>query len=128
MRLALKLRSRGAAFTHDLLMIPIAWLGAYWLRFNLENIPEPYLSQALAMLPVVIVVHVGVFLYFGLYRGVWRFASIPDLIRISKAVAAAVVLSAVAIFLLTRMVDVPRAVVPLHALLLLALLTGPRVF
>jgi FlaA1/EpsC-like NDP-sugar epimerase len=126
MRFATKLRSRGAAFTHDLLMIPIAWLGAYWLRFNLENIPEPYLTQAMAMLPVVIVVHVSVFLYFGLYRGVWRFASIPDLIRISKAVATAVALSAVAIFLLTRMVDVPRSVIPLHALLLLALLTGPR--
>ncbi|MFQ5755385.1 MAG: polysaccharide biosynthesis protein [Acidiferrobacterales bacterium] len=126
MKLTAKLRSRGAAFTHDLAMIPVAWLGAYWLRFNLESVPEPYLSQALAMLPVVIMVHVSVFLYFGLYRGVWRFASIPDLIRISKAVALAVVLSAVAIFLLTRMVDVPRSVIPLHALLLLALLTGPR--
>jgi FlaA1/EpsC-like NDP-sugar epimerase len=74
-------------------MIPLAWVGAYWLRFNLESIPEPYLGQALKVLPVVIIVHVSVFLYFGLYRGVWRFASIPDLIRITKAVVVAVAVS-----------------------------------
>ncbi|MFQ6023456.1 MAG: polysaccharide biosynthesis protein [Acidiferrobacterales bacterium] len=126
MRILGKLRSRGGAFTHDLLMIPVAWLGAYWLRFNLESIPEPYLGQAMVMLPIVILVHASVFLYFGLYRGVWRFASVPDLIRITKAVAVAVAVSAVAIFLVTRMAYIPRSVIPLHALLLLGLLGGPR--
>ncbi len=126
MKIAAKLRNRGAAVTHDVLMIPIAWLGAYWLRFNLESIPEPYLGQALAMLPVVLVIHVSVLLYFGLYRGVWRFASIPDLLRICQAVLIATALSAVAIFLLTRMDFVPRSVIPLSALLLVFLLGGPR--
>ena len=126
MKMLDKLRSRGAAITHDVLMVPIAWLGAYWLRFNLESIPEPYLGRALEMLPAVIVVHVSVFLYFGLYRGVWRFASIPDLIRITKAVVVAVAVSSMTIFLITRMVYVPRSVIALHALLLLGLLGGPR--
>ena len=126
MKIAAKLRSRGAAVTHDVLMIPIAWLGAYWLRFNLESIPEPYLGQALAMLPVVLVIHVSVFLYFGLYRGVWRFASIPDLLRIGQAVLIATALSSVAIFLFTRMDFIPRSVIPLSALLLVFLLGGPR--
>jgi FlaA1/EpsC-like NDP-sugar epimerase len=126
MNIAAKLRSRGGAFTHDLLMIPIAWLGAYWLRFNLETIPESYLLQAIAMLPVVMLVHVSVFLYFGLYRGVWRFASVPDLLRIAKAVVVGMAISAVAIFMFTRMVYVPRSVFPLSALLLMFLLGGPR--
>ena len=126
MRIITKLRSRGAAISHDVLMIPIAWLGAYWLRFNLESIPEPYFRQALAMLPVVLIIHVSVFLYFGLYRGVWRFASIPDLLRIVKAVIVATAISAVVIFMLTRMAYVPRSVVPLGALLLIVLLGGPR--
>ncbi|MEE8262885.1 MAG: polysaccharide biosynthesis protein, partial [Gammaproteobacteria bacterium] len=121
-----KLRNRGGALTHDLLMIPLAWVGAYWLRFNLESIPEPYFGQALKMLPAVIIVHVSVFLYFGLYRGVWRFASIPDFIRITKAVVVAVAVSSVVIFLITRMAYVPRSVIALHALLLLGLLGGPR--
>ena len=64
------LRSRGAAFLHDLLMIPAAWLGALWLRFNLDAIPAEYLDQALRVLPVIVVVQGANFLYFGLYRGV----------------------------------------------------------
>jgi FlaA1/EpsC-like NDP-sugar epimerase len=126
MNIAAKLRSRGGAFAHDLLMIPIAWLGAYWLRFNLETIPESYLLQAIAMLPVVMLVHVSVFVYFGLYRGVWRFASVPDLLRIAKAVVVGMAISAVIIFMLTRMAYVPRSVLPLSALLLMFLLGGPR--
>ena len=39
LKLFARFRSRTAAFTHDLLVIPAAWLGAYWLRFNLGVIP-----------------------------------------------------------------------------------------
>ncbi len=126
MKLLDKLRNRSAAAVHDLAMIPVAWLGAYWLRFNLDSIPEPYMNQALLMLPVVVLIHASVFLYFGLYRGVWRFASVPDLLRIGKAVVIATAISAVAIFMLTRMDFVPRSVIPLSALLLVFLLGGPR--
>ena len=120
------LRSRGAAFLHDLLMIPAAWLGALWLRFNLDAIPAEYLDQALRVLPVIVVVQGANFLYFGLYRGVWRFASIPDLVRILQAVVVGVALCAVAVFLVTRMTYIPRASFPLFAGLLVVFLSGPR--
>ena len=125
-RLARRLRSRTAAFAHDLLMIPLAWMGAYWLRFNLGAIPGLYLDTALALLPLVIVVNGGVFWYLGLYRGVWRFASLPDLVRIVKAVVIGTAIVTIAIFLLTRMSTVPRSVIPLQSLLLMLLLGGPR--
>jgi FlaA1/EpsC-like NDP-sugar epimerase len=121
-----RLRNRTAAFTHDLLMIPCAWFGAYWLRFNLEAIPLTILEQSVRMLPLVMLVQGVVFWYLGLYRGVWRFASLPDLLRILNAAVVGVALSAVGIFFLTRMVDVPRSVIPLFALLLVAFLGGPR--
>ena len=35
-------RSRLAAVAHDTLAVPLAWYLAYWLRFNLERIPETY--------------------------------------------------------------------------------------
>ena len=124
--IAARLRSRGTAFGHDLLMIPAAWLGALWLRFNLGVIPEEILAQAFRLLPVIVVVQGSVFLYFGLYRGVWRFASVPDLVRIIQAVVVGVALCALAVFLLTRMSDVPRASFPLFAGLLVAFLSGPR--
>ena len=93
-----RLRSRMSALIHDMVMIPAAWLVAYVLRFNLEPIPEIYLNQAVAVLPLVIVLQGATFWYFGLYRGVWRFASVPDLIRIFKAIVVGVSLSAIGIF------------------------------
>ena len=123
---AARLRSRGTAFCHDLLMIPAAWLGAFWLCFNLGVIPEEILAQAFRLLPVIVIIQGSVFLYFGLYRGVWRFASVPDLVRIIQAVVVGVALCALAAFLLTRMSDVPRASIPLFAGLLVAFLSGPR--
>lgn len=125
-RVAARLRSPAGAFAHDLLMIPVAWLGALWLRFNLASIPAEFLNQALLLLPLIVLVQGAVFLYFGLYRGVWRFASMPDLVRIIQAVVVGVALCAVAAFLLTRLSFTPRASFPLFAGLLVALLGGPR--
>lgn len=119
-------RSRAAVFAHDLLMVPFAWFSAYWLRFNLEAIPEGFLNQALMLLPVIWVVQGGMFWYFGLYRGIWRFASVPDLMRIVKAVAAGVVVAATVSFILTRLQDVPRSVFILDGIILVLLLGGPR--
>ena len=120
------IRSRTAIFTHDLLMVPIAWFGAYWLRFNLDVIPEGFLNQAIVLLPVVWIAQGGMFWYFGLYRGIWRFASIPDLVRIIKAVTAGILIAATASFILTRLYNVPRSVFILDGILLVLLLGGPR--
>lgn len=126
MKLPLVLRSRYAIFFHDLCMIPAAWFGAYWLRFNLEAIPQVFWLQAVAVFPILLVLQGVSFWYFGLYRGVWRFASIPDLVRIAKAVALGVLLSTIAIAFITHLQNIPRSVFVLDGLLLLLLLSGPR--
>ena len=111
---------------HDLLMIPVAWLGAYWFRFNLEPIPHAFIISALKMLPVVILIQGIVFWYFGLYRGVWRFASMPDLIRIAKAVLLGSAFALIGIFILTRLQFIPRSVFVLYPFILMVLLGGSR--
>lgn len=121
-----KLRLRSLIFLHDLLMVMLAWLGAYWLRFNLGLPPQKYVDAALSALPVVLVIQAVVFSRLGLYRGVWRFASLPDLIRISKAVLLGVLLIAVSLHLYSRLLWVPRSVLPLYVLLLGLFLSGPR--
>jgi len=121
-----RLRSPSAAFGHDLLMVPVAWLAAFWLRFNLDTIPPEYLQAALLALPVVMVVEGGVFWFLGLYRGVWRFASLPDLERILKAVLIGTVLSLLVLFVASRLENVPRSVPVLFAIAQLLLLAGPR--
>ena len=118
--------NRRLAILHDLFMIPVAWIGAYWLRFNLGMIPGFYLESALENLLIVLVFQGAVFRYFGLYRGVWRFASLPDLIRIGKAVVVGIAFSATILFITTRMDGVPRSVFPLYGLLLISLLGVSR--
>lgn len=126
MKFARKLRTPLVVFAHDLAIVPLAWLGAYWLRFNLEQIPAIYLQTALMWLPVLLVVQAMLFVYFGLYRADWRFASSPDLLRILKAVVAGVLLSLASIFIWSRLQAVPRSVFPIYSVLLLLGLAGPR--
>ena len=87
--------NRSLAIFHDLAMIPVAWLGAYWLRFNLDVIPLEHLYAAVETLAIVVVIQTIAFRHYGLYRGVWRFASVPDLVRIRKAVLVGMAFSAV---------------------------------
>ena len=107
-------------------MVPLAWFGAYWFRFNLEAIPDEYFYPALLFLPMVIGIQVCAFWVFGLYRGVWRFSSLPDLIRISKSVLTAIFFIAGSLFLINRLEGLPRSVMPLYVLIMLALLCVPR--
>ena len=120
------LYGRGGAIMYDLLTIPVAWLGAFWLRFNLDSIPADSLGQALRLLPVIVVIQGSALLYVGLYRGMWRFVSSPDFVRILQAIALGAIASAFAAFLMTRMSHIPRASFPLFAVLLFVLLSGPR--
>ncbi|MGB5832016.1 MAG: nucleoside-diphosphate sugar epimerase/dehydratase [Thiohalocapsa sp.] len=121
-----RLRSRTAAFSHDLLMVPAAWMLAYWMRFNLQQIPPEFRVTAVETLPLVMVVCGIVYWGFGLYRGVWRFASLPDLVRITKAVFAATVLVMLVLFVYDRGENLPRSVPLLFLLFQLILLAGPR--
>lgn len=121
-----KLLSRSMAFVHDLLMIPLAWLGAYFLRFNLEGVPEAFWRQALVLLLLVIPVQAVVFWLLGLYRGVWRFASLPDLARISKSVLTGLLVIALVLYLVFDFQGVPRSVPILYGILLVSFLSIPR--
>lgn len=121
-----RIQSRWAVFLHDLISIPIAWFGAYWLRFNLGHIPNDIFIDALIMLPWVMCFQAGAFWWFGLYRGVWRFASIPDLMRIIKAIAVGLMATLFGIFLIMRLQHLPRSVLPLYGILLLMILGGSR--
>ncbi|PLY14855.1 MAG: polysaccharide biosynthesis protein [Sedimenticola sp.] len=84
------------------------------------------LSVVLRDLALVIPIQATVFWVFGLYRGVWRFASLPDLVRISKAVVVGLLLSVATAFLFFRLEGVPRSVPLLYGIMLTGFLTMPR--
>lgn len=110
---------------HDILVAAGAWLGAYWLRFNL-SIPPEFQQAALSTLLWVVPLQAVVFWRFGLYRGIWRFASLPDLKRIVMAVTIAALLIPLVLILFRVEAVVPRSVLILDPLLLLIVMGGSR--
>lgn len=121
-------RSRLTIASHDAFMVACAWLLAFWFRFDLNIIPERFVSNAINNLPYVIISQSIIFWYFGLYKGVWRFSSLPDLIRIFKSVFFGVCFIAGSLFIYNRLAFIPRSVLPLYASFLLLFLSIPRLF
>lgn len=113
------------AFSHDLLAVIVAWLLAFlfYLDFNLSAIP---FSVFFEIMPWVLLVHAVIFLWFGLYRGLWRYASLPDLKRITMAVMMGALIQA-AIFLQWELPQtVPYSFNFLVPILLLMIMGGNR--
>mgnify|MGYP000141386641 FL=1 len=114
-----------AVILHDLAAAILAWMAAYWLRLNL-NLPPVYLQAALSTLMWVVPIQALVFWKFGLYRGVWRFASLPDLKRIMLAVGLGALLIPLVLILFRVGVVVPRSVLLLDPMLLILIMGGSR--
>lgn len=114
-----------AIILHDLLAATFAWLAGYWLRFNL-SVPPEFQAAAFSTLLWVVPLYAVVFWRFGLYRGIWHFASLPDLKRIVFAVGVAALLIPVVLILFRVKAVVPRSVLILSPLLLIVIMGGSR--
>lgn len=114
------------AVAHDVVAAAAAWCLAYWLRFNME-IDEPFLSSMWHTLPWVVVSQACIFLGLGLYRGIWRYASLPDLKRILFAVLLAAMAIPLVLFMLRIPAPVPRSVLVLNPILLFLIMCGSRI-
>lgn len=125
-RLTQRLRTRTTAFLHDLAMIPVAWLAAFYLQLDFQPISGGDLYLVLGGLVLIVPMQALLFWYYGLYRGVWRFASLPDMIRIVKAVGIGTLGLMATVAFVPSMQEVPRAVPVLYGVLLVALVSGPR--
>jgi FlaA1/EpsC-like NDP-sugar epimerase len=121
-----RLKSQWAALIHDALMVPVAWFLAVWLRYNLGSIPPAALENTLASLVIILPVQISTFVAFGLYRGIWRFASLPDIVRILKAVVVGVVICTASVLIFSINSGIPRSIPVIYSILLVMLLSGPR--
>lgn len=113
-------------FLFDLSAVAVAWLGGFLLRFNFEW-PSSYNDKVVFGLIILICVQVGACYWAGLYRGMWSFASLPDLKRVMKAVGISAV-SLIALLALDRTAGpaIPRSMLVLYPLLLLVIMGGGR--
>lgn len=112
----------------DILAVPIAWYGAFWLRFNLE-VETAFnfaFSELWLLVLILMVAQWAVSRLVGLHRGMWAFASILDLQRVLSATVLSWVILLLAVTLLPGDVKVPRSVIVLYPLLLAILMSGGR--
>jgi FlaA1/EpsC-like NDP-sugar epimerase len=118
------IRSFGA-FAHDVAIAFIAWQLSFLLRFNFE-VPRQFHIHLDETVFLVVAVQAVAFIGFGLYQGIWRFASIPDLTRIIKAIVVAALTVASILLMVNHKVVVPRTVLILDPILLILLMGGSR--
>ncbi|KAF1710050.1 polysaccharide biosynthesis protein [Pseudoxanthomonas kalamensis DSM 18571] len=116
---------RFAVVGHDLFMVWACWVGLHQIRYAmLPNPPaNPWWSWEIA---IVLLAQGLVFWQVGLYRGLWRFASVPDLWNILKASILGLLAIALGLALYNRLGVVPRAVLVLYPFVLAGLLGLPR--
>lgn len=111
----------------DLVAIPLAWYFAYWLRYNMAAIPPGLMSHdSLLAIAILITIQTACYYYFKVYRGLWRFSSVDDVVRIIKAVLSAIVLSLPVFYALSLLHAIPRSILPLYAIALVSFLSGGR--
>ncbi|MCC8996412.1 MAG: polysaccharide biosynthesis protein [Nitrosomonas sp.] len=113
------------AFTHDFVAVGVAWWIAYLFRFNFD-IPSSVSVVLISTLPWIVLTQTSFFLWLGLYRGVWRYASLPDVKRIVIAVFMGTLCVLVLLGLLDQFESIPGSVIVLAPLLLLLIMGSSR--
>lgn len=118
---------RLAIIVHDLSIVVLAWTLAYATRYNffLTTIEWQLIIKSL---PFVVAAQGLILWITGLYKGLWRFASIPDLWNITRAAILGVLAVALTLFLFNRLEGVPRAILVFYPVYLIILLGAPRLF
>ncbi len=115
------------AFAHDVAMAALSFIIAMALRLGedvMAFLREPATMQALAIFTVICAV---IFWFAGLYRGIWRYASLQDVANIVRAVTLALLLFLPLTFLATRLEALPRSFLIIDWFVLIFLLATPRI-
>jgi UDP-GlcNAc:undecaprenyl-phosphate GlcNAc-1-phosphate transferase len=110
----------------DVILIALSYYTAYLVAVGPLTGDQP-LRQFVLAVPVLVSVKLLTFLAMGVYRGLWRYVNIEDLIVYAKAVLVASVASVLALLFAFRLEGFSRVVFILDGLILLVLLTGSRV-
>jgi len=116
---------RVAVVLHDLTMVWLCWIGLHQFRHSVME-SSPAFSFWSAEIALILLAQGLIFWRVGLYRGVWRFASVPDLMNIVKASVLGLLTIMLVLFVYNRLNLVPRTVLITYPLLLAALLGMPR--
>ena len=114
-------------FGADLILFAMAHMGAYLMRFEF-HLSGAELTNMLKMLPFIIALKALVFWEFGLYKGMWRYAGINDLMRLLESVVVSSMMLIGLVLLAYRFNGFSRTVFILDGGLTLLFCGGLRLF
>ncbi len=117
------------AFTiiHDFFIFFSSFFIALLLRLDLDY--ATFLMEALWFFAILFSIsNIIILNYYGLYHGIWRYASMHEIISIFKSVFISTLFIIVLLFLVFRLQDIPRSFPILLFIVSLLGVTGPRVF
>lgn len=117
-------RRRLATIAADAVLIIVSYYLAFWLRFD-GHVPTDAMAAFWSTLPLVFLVRFAAFVVFRLYTGVWRYASINDLLSILKAVSAGTGILVLPVFFF-GIPGYPRSVFLIDWFLMIIFLGGVR--
>jgi UDP-GlcNAc:undecaprenyl-phosphate GlcNAc-1-phosphate transferase len=108
----------------DVVLVILSYWAAYAIRFPPDS---PAWALFIRTLPVLVFVKMGVFLVMGVYRGLWRYTSMSDLIVFAKAVVLSSIVSVLLLLFLFRFEGYSRKVFVIDALFMFLFLACSRV-
>ncbi len=114
------------AYAHDIVMAGLSFVLSLHLRLGDLIQQDPYDGLLIPGSLAFAAIAAAVFLTMGLYRGIWRYASLEDLTAITKAASLTAMLFLAVVFLTARLDALPRSVLIINWFVLIALLGGPR--
>ncbi|MEP6741814.1 MAG: glycosyl transferase [bacterium] len=109
----------------DVILILLAYWCAYAVKFGALSGSAAW-KLFLRTLPVLVFVKMAAFLVMGVYRGIWRYTSVDDLIVFAKAVLLSSVLSVLAVLFAFRFEGFSRTIFIIDGVLMFMFLAGSR--
>lgn len=109
----------------DVILILLAYWCAYAVKFGALSGSTAW-KLFLRTLPVLVFVKMAAFLVMGVYRGIWRYTSLDDLIVFAKAVILSSVLSVMAVLFAFRFEGFSRTIFIIDGILMFMFLAGSR--
>ena len=108
----------------DIILITLSYLGSFFLRFDFDEFLF-YVSYIEISLPIMIVITIPVFIRTGMYKAVWRYASIDCLVTSIKAITISTIIAVVLIFFLQED-KTPRSIFIMYWFIFLSCACGLR--
>lgn len=114
-------------FTTHLIQTVLASYLAFIIRFELKILPE-YLNLFLYSLPILLIIRLSFYVQAGLYKDIWSYSSISDLLKIIKSVTLGSVTFFIAIRYLIGNTSYPLSIYIIDWLLCIIISSGSRLF